>query len=217
MRTLKKAILSMELPAIEKISEEQEGDAFQVLIGTMLSAQTRDRVTHEASTRLFAVAPTPDALMRLPLKRIERLIYPVSFYRNKARHVKAASRRIMEEFAGHIPATMEELLTLPGVGRKTATLTLIVAHESTDHICVDTHVHRIANRFGWVRTKTPEQTELALYEAVPKRWWADVNLFLVSWGQNVCKPVYPLCRTCPLDRLCPKVGVRGQGSGQVTR
>ncbi|MGH9161185.1 MAG: endonuclease III domain-containing protein [Vicinamibacteraceae bacterium] len=217
LRTLKKAILSMELPAIEKISEEQEGDAFQVLIGTMLSAQTRDPVTHEASTRLFAVAPSPGVLARLPLKRIERLIYPVSFYRNKARHVKAASRQIMEKFGGRIPATMEELLTLPGVGRKTATLTLIVAHESADYICVDTHVHRIANRFGWVRTKTPEQTELALYDAVPKRWWADVNLFLVSWGQNVCKPVYPLCRTCPLDPLCPKIGVGRQGAGVSRR
>jgi endonuclease-3 len=213
LRTLKKAILSMELPAIEKISEEQEGDAFQVLIGTMLSAQTRDPVTHEASTRLFAAAPSPSALARLPLKRIERLIYPVSFYRNKARHVKAASQQIMDKFGGRIPATMEELLMLPGVGRKTATLTLIVAHESADYICVDTHVHRISNRFGWVRTKTPEQTELALYDRVPKRWWADVNLFLVSWGQNVCKPVYPLCRTCPLDSLCPQIGVRRQGSG----
>ncbi len=207
MRKLRAAISTMELPAIEKIAEELMGDAFHVLISTLLSAQTKDAVTLAASTRLFDVAGTPETLARLPVSRIERLIYPVSFYRTKAVHVHEASRRIVREFGGMVPETMDELLTLPGVGRKTANLTLIVACRSRDNICVDTHVHRIANRVGWVRTKTPEQTERALYEVVPRRWWADVNLYLVTWGQHVCKPVYPMCRRCVLAGTCPRIGV----------
>ncbi len=207
MRRLKVAIRSLELPAIEKIAEELMGDAFHVLISTMLSAQTKDAVTLAASTRLFDVASTPQALSRLTVERIERLIYPVSFYRTKAVHVKEAARRIVRDFGGHVPTTMDDLLTLPGVGRKTANLTLIVACRSEDNICVDTHVHRIANRFGWVRTRTPEQTERALYAVVPRRWWADVNLYLVTWGQHVCKPVYPRCPRCVLVAACPKIGV----------
>jgi len=207
MRRLGKAIAEMELPAIEKIAEELMGDAFHVLISTLLSAQTKDAVTLAASTRLFAVADTPAALARLPVARIERLIYPVSFYRTKAVHVKECAKRLLRDFDGQVPTTMEELLTLPGVGRKTANLTLIVACRSRDNICVDTHVHRIANRFGWVRTRTPEQTEQALYKVVPRRWWADVNLYLVTWGQHVCKPVYPRCPRCVLASGCPRIGV----------
>jgi endonuclease-3 len=152
MRRLRKAIAAMQLPAIEKIAEELMGDAFQVLISTLLSAQTKDAVTLAASIRLFGVAPTPERLARLSHERIEQLIYPVSFYRTKAVHVKESARRIARDFGGRVPETMDELLTLPGVGRKTANLTLIVACRSRDNICVDTHVHRIANRLGWVRT-----------------------------------------------------------------
>jgi endonuclease-3 len=205
----------MDEPAVEKISEDSLEDPFQVLISTMLSAQTRDPVTHAASTRLFEVARTPRTMAALPVKKIERLIYPVSFYRNKARHVKAACREILDRFGGRVPATMEELLTLPGVGRKTANLVLILSHASKDNICVDTHVHRISNRLGWVTTKTPEQTEQALYRVVPRRWWPDVNLFLVTWGQNVCRPVYPLCRACVLASRCPRIGVGKVGRGQA--
>jgi endonuclease-3 len=208
---LTRAIRDLGLPAIEKISEEQSGTAFHVLVATMLSAQTRDPVTLEASNRLFARAATPAAMAKLPLATIERLIYPVSFYRNKAVHVKATCRRLLEAFEGAVPATMEELLTLPGVGRKTANLVRIVAHRRPDSICVDTHVHRIANRFGWVRTRTPEQTERALYGATPRRWWSRINLVLVTWGQHVCRPVYPLCSRCPVADLCPRVGVTQVG------
>ena len=204
----------MEDPAIEriaKIADRQKSDAFQVLVATMLSAQTKDAVTFAASTRLFARAVTPAALARLSVGTIERLIYPVSFYRNKARHVRAACRQLLEQFEGRVPTTMDALLTLPGVGRKTANLVLIVAHRSSTHICVDTHVHRISNRLGWVRTKTPEQTEQALYAVAPRRWWADINLYLVSWGQNVCRPVYPRCNACALEELCPRLGVTRVG------
>ncbi|HET7216446.1 MAG TPA: endonuclease III [Vicinamibacterales bacterium] len=207
MRRLAKAIDGLDEPAVEKIAEEQQEDAFQVLIATMLSAQTRDPVTAEASRRLFRVARTPRTMARLPAATIQKLIYPVSFYRHKAVHVLETCRQLVSRFGGRVPATMSELLTLPGVGRKTANLVLILAHRSGENICVDTHVHRISNRLGWVRTRTPEETEHALYAAVARRWWPVINLYLVTWGQNVCRPVYPLCPSCAIADLCPRIGV----------
>jgi endonuclease-3 len=207
MRRLKKAIGAMPKPAVEKIALDRKEDPFQVLIATMLSAQTKDAVTAAASARLFRVARTPASMSKLTVRRIERLIYPASFYRNKAVHVKAACRGLIERFGGRVPSTMDDLLTLPGVGRKTANLVLILAHAGRDNICVDTHVHRIAHRLGWVTTRTPEQTEQALYEVTARRWWPVINLYLVTWGQNVCRPVYPLCPQCVLADICPKVGV----------
>ena len=207
LKTLERAIRGLEEPAVEKIAEETREDPFQVLISTMLSAQTRDPVTAEASARLFRVARTPRSMAALPVAKIQKLIYPVSFYRVKARNVKETCRQILERFGGRVPATMEELLTLPGVGRKTANLVLILSHASRDNICVDTHVHRISNRLGWVQTKMPDQTEQALYRVVPRRYWPKVNLYLVTWGQNVCRPVYPRCQACVVSRDCPRVGV----------
>jgi endonuclease III len=211
MRRLARAIDGLEEPAVEKIAADQQEDPFQVLIATMLSAQTKDAVTHAASTRLFQVARTPAAMATLRVKEIERLIYPVSFYRNKAVHVKRACEQILTRYGGRVPASMTELLTLPGVGRKTANLVLILAHRSGENICVDTHVHRIANRLGWVATRTPEQTEHALYAIADRRWWPVINLYLVTWGQNVCRPVYPLCGSCVLFDLCPRIGVTRVG------
>ena len=211
MKRIGHAIRAMELPAIEKLQEDNAATAFQTLVATMLSAQTRDAVTHAASLRLFARAPSPEALAALPVRTIQSLIYPVSFYRVKARHVRATAREIVDRFGGRTPTTMEELLTLPGVGRKTANLVLIVAHSSADNICVDTHVHRIANRLGWVKTRTPEQTEHTLYEVAARRWWADINLYLVTWGQQVCRPVYPRCGACVVSDACPRLGVTREG------
>jgi endonuclease III len=211
MRRLARAIDGLEEPAVEKIAEDQKEDPFQILIATVLSAQTKDAVTHVASTRLFRVARTPRLMARLPVRDIERLIYPVSFYRNKAVHVLRTAEQILSRDGGVVPDTMEELLTLPGVGRKTANLVLILAHRSPDNICVDTHVHRISNRLGWVRTRTPEETEHALYRATHRKWWPVINLYLVTWGQNVCRPVYPLCRSCVLFDLCPRIGVTRVG------
>ena len=207
MRRLARAIDDLELPAVEKIAENSRQDPFEVLIATMLSAQTRDAVTAEASARLFAVARTPKAMARLTEKQIITLIYPVSFYRHKAAHVKETCRILIARFKGRVPETMEELLTLPGVGRKTANLTLILSFRSRANICVDTHVHRIANRLGWVRTRTPEETERALYERISRRWWARINLYLVTWGQNVCRPIYPRCPRCVIRPYCPQLGV----------
>ena len=207
MRTLALEIDGLELPAVEKISNSQEEDPFQVLIATLLSARTQDATTLAASTRLFRAARTPKTMARLPVRQIERLIYPVSFYRHKARHLKATCRMLVSRFGGRVPTTMEELLTLPGVGRKTANLVLILAFKSLQNICVDTHVHRISNRLGWVRTNTPDETEQALYRATASRWWPYINLYLVTWGQNVCRPVYPRCGACAIEPYCPKVGV----------
>jgi endonuclease-3 len=202
MKTLARAIDDMDLPAVEKIAEESQEDPFEVLISTMLSAQTRDPVTAAASARLFTVARTPRTMAKLTAKQIERLIYPVSFYRHKAKHVRQTCRLLVERYRGAVPATMEELLALPGVGRKTANLVLILSFKSLQNICVDTHVHRISNRLGWVSTKTPEETELALYRNTDRRWWPYINLYLVTWGQNVCRPVYPRCGECAIRSHC---------------
>ncbi|MEZ5293045.1 MAG: endonuclease III [Vicinamibacterales bacterium] len=207
LRELARQIDGMELPAIEKISESQKEDPFHVLIATLLSARTQDATTLAASTRLFRRARTPKAMAALTVREIEKLIYPVSFYRNKARHVKAACQRLLSAYGGRVPSSLDELVTLPGVGRKTATLVMILAFQSTQHICVDTHVHRISNRLGWVRTKLPEQTEQALYAATDARWWPYINLYLVTWGQNCCRPVYPRCGDCAIVAECPRLGV----------
>src|SRR6187397_2839183 len=211
MRRLGEAITGMDLPAVEKISNEQAEDPFQILIATLLSARTQDATTHAASTRLFKAARTPRTMARLSVTEIERMIYPVSFYRNKARHVKACCEMLTTRFGGRVPRTMEELVTLPGVGRKTANLVMILAFKSRDNICVDTHVHRISNRLGWVQTRVPEETEQALYRATDQRWWPFINLYLVTWGQNVCRPLSPRCGVCAIAAECPRIGVRRSG------
>ena len=213
MRALARAITGLELPAVEKISEEQAEDPFQILIATILSARTQDATTHAASTRLFRRARTPRTMAALPAKEIEKLIYPVSFYRYKARYVKSCCEMLMKRFNGRVPGTMEELVMLPGVGRKTANLVMILGFKSLHNICVDTHVHRISNRLGWVKTKLPDDTEQALYRNTDRRWWPFINLYLVTWGQNVCRPVYPRCAACVASSLCPRIGVTRQGRG----
>ena len=216
MRTLAREIDGLELPAVEKISESQKEDPFQILISTLLSARTQDATTLAASTRLFAKAGTPAAMARLRVRQIEKLIYPVSFYRHKAVYVRDAARMIVEEFGGEVPRTLEELITLPGVGRKTANLVLILAFKSHENICVDIHVHRIANRLGWVQTRTPEETEQALYQTLDRQWWPIVNLYLVTWGQNMCRPVYPRCGDCAIVKVCRRVDVTKVGKGRLT-
>jgi endonuclease-3 len=207
MRQLAKAITGLELPAVEKVSEEHAEDPFQILIATILSARTQDATTHAASTRLFRRARTSRSMAKLSVNEIEQLIYPVSFYRNKARHVKACCEMLVTRFGGTVPSTMDELLMLPGVGRKTANLVLILGFKSVQNICVDTHVHRISNRLGWVKTQTPDETEQALYRATGKRWWPYINLYLVTWGQNVCRPLSPRCADCAIHDECPRMGV----------
>jgi endonuclease-3 len=207
MRSLAQAITGLELPAVEKISEENKEDPFNILISTILSARTQDATTHAASTRLFARARTPHTMAKMPVKEIERLIYPVSFYRYKARYVKECCEMLVKRFNGRVPHTMEELTMLPGVGRKTANLVLILGFKSLQNICVDTHVHRISNRLGWVHTKQPAETEQALYRTTDRHWWPYINMYMVTWGQNVCRPLYPRCGDCVIADVCPRIGV----------
>jgi endonuclease III len=216
MRTLAREIDGLELPAVEKISATQTDDPFQILISTLLSARTQDATTLAASTRLFARASTPAAVARLRVKQIEKLIYPVGFYRNKAVFVRDAARMIVAKFGGRVPSTLDELITLPGVGRKTANLVMILAFKSDENICVDIHVHRIANRLGWVRTRTPEETEQELYKTIDRQWWPVINRYLVTWGQNMCRPVYPRCGDCAIVTACRRVNVTRVGKGRVT-
>ena len=208
MRTLARQIDGMGLPAIEKIANEAPDDPFQILIGTMLSARTQDATTDAATRRLFRAARTPKTMAKLPMETVEKLIYPVGFYKNKARFVKGICEALVDRFGGKVPNTLEQLMTLPGVGRKTANLVLIVGFKSANNICVDTHVHRIANRLGWVRTREPHETEQALYKATERRWWPLINLYLVTWGQNVCRPLHPRCDACAVRTECPRHGVR---------
>lgn len=177
-----------------------------MLIACILSLRTQDTTTGPAAARLFALARTPAAMLRLPARRIERAIYPVGFYRTKARVIREVCRELLRRWGGRVPDEIDDLLTLRGVGRKTANLVVTMGY-GRPGICVDTHVHRISNRLGWVRTGTPEETEMALRAIVPRRYWIGLNDLFVSFGQNVCGPLSPRCSVCPVRALCPRVGV----------
>jgi endonuclease III len=192
--------------SVTEVAETRKRDPFLVLVSCIISLRTKDEVTSEASRRLFAVADTPERLRRLSTARIEKAIYPCGFYRNKAQTLREISGQILERFDGEVPDTLEDLLTFKGVGRKTANLVLTLGHGKPG-ICVDIHVHRITNRWGLVQTKTPDRTEFALRDILPKRYWIPINHLLVIYGQNVCRPVSPRCSQCKLANLCDKVGV----------
>ncbi len=183
-----------------------ENAPFKILISTVLSLRTKDKTTEEASYRLFAAADTPSAMLRLSAAKIEKLIYPVGFYRVKARNVLKICRELLDRFDGQVPDEIESLLTLPGVGRKTANLVVTVGYNKPG-ICVDTHVHRISNRWGIVKTKTPNETEDRLRKCLPQKHWIEFNDILVTFGQNLCVPVSPFCNFCKLNKLCKKNGV----------
>ena len=180
---------------------------FKVLLSTVLSLRTKDKTTEEASHRLFRVAQTPKELLKHSASEIEKLIYPVGFYRTKAKNVLKICEILEERFGGQVPDTMEDLLALPGVGRKTANLVMTVGHNQLG-ICVDTHVHRISNRWALVKTKTPDETEMALRKILPKRYWIEYNDLLVAYGQNLCVPISPFCSRCKIASLCPKINVK---------
>jgi len=201
VEVLKKAV------KLKPYVQRKVGDPFKVLVSTVLSARTKDETTEEASERLFSRVKTVEDLARLSVKEIEKLIYPVGFYRNKARALKKMAEVILKNYGGKVPDSLEELLKLPGVGRKTANLVLILGFDK-DAICVDTHVHRIVNRWGYVKTKSPEETEMALREKLPREYWKIINGLLVAFGKTVCKPMAPLCNQCPLAVYCPRIGVK---------
>lgn len=186
---------------------ERSRDPFRVLIACLLSLRTKDETTGPASERLFVLADTPEAMLRLSPRQIERAIFPVGFYRTKARVVLGVCRDLIERFGSTVPDSIDALLTLHGVGRKTANLVVTQAFNKPG-ICVDTHVHRISNRLGYVKTRTPEETETALRARLPRRYWIGYNDLLVSFGQNMCLPVSPRCSQCPVVRACPRIGVK---------
>jgi endonuclease-3 len=202
---LNEAVKKWKSPAVTIVSQ-REGNPFKVLISCILSLRTQDKVTGEASARLFALADTPEKILELPLGMLEKTIYPVGFYRNKAAQIKEICRVLTEKYEGKVPDTIDELLNFKGVGRKTANLVVTLGYAKPG-ICVDTHVHRICNRWGYVSTKTPEQTEFALRKKLPKEYWLVINDLLVTFGQNQCTPVSPRCSTCPLYQLCERIGV----------
>ena len=204
LKKLKKAVRKFPTPSVTLIAKKN--DPFAVLVSCIISLRTRDEVTELASARLFTLAKLPAELLELSNAKIEKAIYPAAFYRNKTKSLKELCQVLVKEYYGKVPDKLEELLKLKGVGRKTANLTLILGHNKLG-ICVDIHVHRISNRWGYVKTKSPDETEMVLREILPKRFWKGYNDLLVSFGQNLCKPVSPFCGSCPIEDQCPKIGV----------
>ncbi len=206
LRILRKEVRQWQDPVVGVVAKESGRDPFRILISCLLSLRTKDRTTTEASERLFTLAADPASMLKLPGRRIERTIYPVGFYRTKAKQIHEICRRLLDIYGGRVPDSIDELLTLPGVGRKTANLVVTVGYQKPG-ICVDVHVHRISNRWGYVSTNTPEQTEEALRKKLPRRYWITYNDLLVPFGQNLCLPVSPYCSRCKLTRYCERVGV----------
>lgn len=201
---LKKDLKRFVVPSVTQIASRKS--PFQVLISCILSLRTKDKTTIEASKRLFAQAVEPKTLIKLSKKKIESLIYPVGFYRNKARDILNISNLIVRDFGGRVPNSLEQLLNFKGVGRKTANLVLGLGF-GIPAICVDTHVHRISNRLGWVKTKDPNETEIALSRIIPKKYWVELNTVLVTFGQNICLHISPWCSKCPVEKSCKRAGV----------
>jgi endonuclease III len=205
VKILKKELALGEMPIVSHLAEDQ-WDPFVILISTLLSLRTKDEVTAEATDRLFALASTPEDMLKIPESKIAKVIYPVGFYRVKAKNIHHTCHELIDRFASKVPDNLDDLLSIKGVGRKTANLVITLAY-GKEGICVDTHVHRISNRLGYVATKTPDETEFALRAALPRRHWIIYNTLLVAFGRKTCKPVSPLCSACPIRKYCDRVGV----------
>ena len=205
LERIREKYLEWKKPVVTEMAQRRR-DPFRVLISCILSLRTKDEVTKEASKRLFEAASTPEEMLKLSEEEIAKLIYPVGFYNTKAKNIKEICRTLVEKYNGRVPDTMDELLKLKGVGRKTANLVLVEGYDKPG-ICVDTHVHRICNRLGWVQTKTPEETEKELRKILPRKYWKEINRWFVAFGKTICRPISPLCSKCPVEELCPKIGV----------
>jgi endonuclease-3 len=205
IRILRREISKWNTPIVTLMAETYRSP-FRVLISCILSLRTQDATTAQASHRLFALADTPERMIKLSARTIEKTIFPVGFYRTKAKAIRAICRKLIDHYAGQVPDEIDELLKLTGVGRKTANLVVTLGYKKPG-ICVDTHVHRISNRWGYVKTKNPAETEAALRGKLPKAYWIEYNDLLVSFGQQVCRPISPMCSRCPVARYCEKVGV----------
>lgn len=205
IQTLQQTMPEYPAPLIDGMNENSQ-TPFRILIATILSLRTKDTLTAVVAPRLFAAADTPETMLALSEEQIAELIYPVGFYRNKARSIREISALLLEQYDGQVPADLDALLALPGVGRKTANLVVTMGF-GLPGICVDTHVHRITNRWGYIQTKTPEETEFALREKLPLKHWNVINGLLVTLGQNICHPTSPRCRSCPVAAYCARIGV----------
>ena len=201
---LREACLSFTEPVVTQIAKDN--DPFKVLVSTLLSLRTKDGTTKKASLNLFKQADTPKKLSLLSEEEIEKLIYPVGFYKTKAKNLKKISKILIDKYSSRVPDKLEELLALPNVGRKTANLVLSKGYNKAA-ICVDIHVHRISNRLGLVKTKNPKETEFELMRILPKKYWIEYNDLLVPFGQNICRPISPFCSKCPISGFCDRVGV----------
>jgi endonuclease-3 len=203
-------ILKLEYPSwnapIVTYVRDARGTPFKILISTLLSQRSKDETTAGAVERLFNEAGTPEEMLLIPEARIMKLIYPIGFYKVKASRILEISRILVEDYKSRVPENLDLLLKLPGVGRKTANLVITLGFNKPG-ICVDTHVHRISNRWGYVHTRNPLETELKLRETLPKNWWISYNDILVAFGQTYCRPISPLCSKCPVEKYCPKIGV----------
>jgi endonuclease-3 len=208
MRRLRREAAKQLAPIVTLIAVTTR-KPWNVLSSCILSLRTQDQVTAKAAARMFERWPTIEAMARADVKEVEKTIFPVGFYRTKAPQLIEMARRILDEWNGRVPDEIDELLKLKGVGRKTANLVVVAGYDKPG-ICVDTHVHRITNIWGYVKTKTPEQTEVALREKLPKRYWMEINDLLVSFGQTICRPQSPRCSECPIEEWCPKIGVGRQ-------
>jgi endonuclease-3 len=202
IQILKNEAQQWQIPVVGYYSQSP----FTILISCLLSLRTQDKTTNEASARLFRLAQTPRAMLKLPTSLIEKTIYPVGFYKTKAKNIKKICQILLSRDEDRVPDDIDELLKLPGVGRKTANLVVTMGYNRPG-ICVDTHVHRITNRWGYVRTNTPQKTEMALRDKLPRRYWIIINELLVVYGQNICKPISPFCSQCKIHRYCDRVGV----------
>ena len=205
LRVLRREVRQWPEPVIGVVARDSR-DPFRILITCLLSLRTKDRTTAEAGRRLFALAADPASMGRLSQRKLERTIYPVGFYRTKAKQIRGICKRLLSDFGGRTPGSIEALLTLPGVGRKTANLVVTVGYRKPG-ICVDVHVHRISNRWGYIRTNTPEESEEALRNQLPAQFWITYNDLLVPFGQNICQPVSPWCSRCRITKYCERVGV----------
>jgi endonuclease-3 len=206
VRIVKREIRRWQEPVVGVVAKESDHDPFLILLSTLLSLRTKDKTTREAGDRLFALARTPATMLQVPLKKIEQAIYPVGFYRTKAKSIHEICHRLIDHYGGAVPDSIDELVSFPGVGRTTANLVVTIGFGKLG-ICVDIHVHRISNRWGYIKTKTPEESETVLRRQLPKQYWIIYNDLLVPYGQNLCLPVSPLCSTCKLTNLCDRVGV----------
>ncbi len=205
-KILERQFKSYPAPVVDLI-EAQTKDPFKILVTTMLSARTKDQTTSEVAHRLFKTVNKPEDLNNYTVEELEKMLYPVGFFRNKARYLKKLPKVLKDEFHNNVPEEIDDLVKLPGVGRKTANLVCAIAFKKPA-ICVDVHVHRITNRFGYIKTKTPFETEMALRGKLPKKYWININSYLVAFGQNHCTPLNPKCSTCTIYDECERIGVK---------